>query len=65
MATALNDCEYLGYFIKEVIRMSTPGIRSSGYYAVKAFTTADGVHIPKGMQMSFGCGLMHHDSNQW
>lgn len=55
-----QNIEYLNQVVKEVFRMSTPGIRSSGYKAYQTIKLSTGVVIPKGTIVAFGCGLSHH-----
>lgn len=59
---ALDQMPYLGWFVKECLRFSTPSLRSLGYKAWKK-TEVDGIEIPKGQVVVFNIAGVQWNKN--
>jgi cytochrome P450 len=60
----LDELEYLSFFLKEVIRMHPPAVRSLGYIAKRSFKLSD-IMIPKGEVLAFNIYASHFNRDQW
>ena len=61
----LDSCEYLGYFVKEILRFSPPAGRSLGYVTSKQVTMKDGLVIPKDQIVCLNIMGAHTHKDEW
>ena len=61
---ALNKCEYLGYIVKESLRIDPPSLGSSAYESVDDVVVCD-VLVPKGTIMYVNTLCAHFNEQQW
>ena len=62
---SLDEMVYLTQFIKEVLRISAPGIRSLGYKAIDSFQLQDGVQFKKGDIVVYNIIGAHFHPKSW
>jgi cytochrome P450 len=64
-AEKVNEMQGLNIFMKEIFRLTPPGIRSLGYRVKEDVTLKSGTIIRKGDLVFFGVEAIHTDPFEW
>lgn len=61
----VGELQYLGWFVKEVLRIDPPGIRTLGYQCHEDIRMDDGLEIPKDTYIAFDVVSLHYNEEEW